>query len=59
MGKGKREGMEGKRRGRERRGGRGEFASLALGGIDAPGPRYRIVLCAGHPLPLHNSCIRT
>ena len=37
MGKGKREGREGKRGGRDREGGReGEFASLALGGIDAP-----------------------
>jgi len=39
LGKGKRKGREGKRGGREkgrRRERKGEFASLALGGIDAP-----------------------
>jgi len=34
LGKGKRKGRE---EGREGKGGEGEFASLALGGIDAPG----------------------
>ena len=37
MGKGKREGREGKAE-EEGKVGEGEFASLALGGIDAPGP---------------------
>ena len=47
MGKEKREGREEKREGKgkeERKVGEGEFASLALGGIDAPAYMYTITI---------------
>ena len=53
LGKGKREGREGTKEGREGKGkeegkgGEGEFASLALGGIDAPAPLQVLVGLAG------------
>jgi len=44
MGKGKREGREGKRGGRDREGGKGGgVCVIGVGGIDAPGQRCRLL----------------